>query len=89
MSQFHRGHMAPISTPLQQFDTHNMALGWFRATVELRGLGPLSDALVAQRRWSSPADYKEALFLLDAVAPKEDDEVKGEVEVKKMTKLNN
>lgn len=66
---------APAISPQNLFDFHAMD-SRFHAAVELRSLGPLSDALLGQRRWDSPIVSSAARFLL-AGGPEEEVAVNG------------
>lgn len=66
---------APAIPPQNLFDFHVID-SRFHAAVELRSLGPLSDALLGQRRWDSPIVSSVARFLL-AGGPEEEVAVNG------------
>ena len=51
----HRDFTAPRATPSGLPNRYGAIPYRFPASVELCGLGPISDALVCRRRWSSPA----------------------------------
>ena len=61
----HRGLTSPPATPSGYANKYGAIPFRFPAAVELRGLGALSDALVAQRAWDSPAVRREAAIMLD------------------------
>jgi len=72
ISRAHRLLEHPRMSPLRAFQPGSHIPGRFTPSVELRGLGPLLDALVGQRDWSSPAVRAEAALFLEGTAPAEE-----------------
>ena len=64
LSTAHRDLVSPLATPSGLANRYGSPPYRFPAAVELSGLGPLSDALVCQRRWCSPAVTAERNVLL-------------------------
>lgn len=64
IAQAHRDQMAPASTPSGQANTHGRPLDRFPASVPLRHISHLSDALIGQARWDDPLVQFEAAVVL-------------------------
>lgn len=62
----------PNTSPLYPVDDSIRGLQRFPPAVELRGLGPLSNALIGQVSWTSPAVRAEAAFYVDGTCSEED-----------------
>lgn len=74
----HRYLKHPRQSPVLNFRRGQKYPYPFPAAVEVRGLGPLSDALIGQRSWLSPAVRTEAAFYLDG--KKSQDEINERIE---------
>ena len=62
--QAHRDLIAPKTTPSGQINTHGRTLGRFPASLPLRHISHLSDALVGQTRWDDPLVQMEMGIVL-------------------------
>jgi hypothetical protein len=60
----HRDLVAPNTTPSGQINTHGRPLDRFPASLPLRHISHLSDALVGQNRWDNPLVRREAEIVL-------------------------
>ena len=63
-SACHRDHKATRNTPSGQFNVHGLPPFRFPASVALRDISALSDALVGLRRWDDPLVMRERDVLL-------------------------
>ncbi|KAF2160032.1 hypothetical protein M409DRAFT_29484 [Zasmidium cellare ATCC 36951] len=71
LNKSHRDLVAPHATPSGFPNMYGKIQSRFPAAVKMPSLGPLCDALIAQRRWSDPSVVKECREVLEMIC--EDD----------------
>ncbi|KAK6523179.1 hypothetical protein TWF694_006074 [Orbilia ellipsospora] len=64
ISRLHRDLLPSKHTPSGNINYHHPPKQRFPAAIEFRGLGPIPDARIGQRRWDSPAVFEDAQALL-------------------------